>query len=162
MKTVLAALHFAFTFCNAAALPRFHHDPIKHSRISTHASLNTDEYKLNAEFEKRSLQVDGIKVSLSLVDSGYCGNISIGSQTASILSLFDLNGSQLSALSPTVEYCAGSDQCSSGSPEHGTYDASLSTTATNLSETFELATTSVTFTGTVYEDLVVIGGIIIS
>jgi hypothetical protein len=157
MKIVLAALLCVIALCNAAALPRLHKS-YDHSRISTHGRPHTDEYTLDTQVERRSVESGSIKVALQLLDSGYCGNISIGSQDTSILTLFDLNGSQLAAIPPTVQYCANPDQCSSGSPQRNSYDPSLSDTAKDLVESFELSTTSATFTGTVYEDCVTIGG----
>jgi hypothetical protein len=157
MKRFLGALCLIFTLCNAVVVPKFYSSN-NHPRISTPRIGPTTEYTLETQLEKRTRDANNVKVTLALVESGYCGNISMGSQQASVLSMFDLGGSQLSALSPTVEFCAGSDDCSSASLDHGSYNPALSNTATDLAESFEVSTTTATLTGTLYEDSVVIGG----
>ena len=158
MKAAVAAVVLAGSLCSAVVVPRIP-DSSDHQRISTHGSFIGDDYSLNTQLEKRENGVGSIKVTLELVDSGYCGNISIGSQEASILSLFDLSGSQLSALSPNAEHCAVSDQCTPVSHQLDSYDPSHSDTAKDLTQSFEFSTLFATLTGTVYEDSLVIGGI---
>ena len=148
-------LSILVSLCNAAALPQLrekHLNPrLADSRISEHRLAN--------KYARRSGQDCGVSVSLELLDSGYIGNISIGSQGESVPTLFDLNASQLSALSPTVQYCSGSDDCTPRNNHINGYNPSLSHSSKNLSTTFEVIVSNATFTGVLYQDSISIGGI---
>ena len=154
MRSLLGCLLLFFTLCNAAALPKI--------RFNTLTAANKDDhvagYTLNSLLERRSTETTNLIVSLELINSGYCGNISVGSQDTSILTLFDLGTSQLSALSSDVQYCANSGQCSPTDMAIHRYDPSLSETATDLTESFEIDVSTTTLSGVIYEDSVSIGG----
>src|SRR5438270_2355990 len=96
MRSLLGCLFLFFTLCNAAALPK-----IQEASFNTLTAANKDDhvagYTLNSQLVRRSTETTNLIVSLELINSGYCGNISVGSQDTSILTLFDLGTSQLSA-----------------------------------------------------------------
>ena len=158
-SSLLGLLSIGLALCDAAVLPRML-ESRSHSLSIPQDVGDTSKYTLNNQFERRSVENSNLVVSLELIDSGYCGNMSLGSKDKSIVTLFDLNTSQLSALAPTVEYCPGSNQCSSTTNDVDCYDPSLSDTATNLSESFEISRSTTTLSGVVYEDTVSIGGMI--
>lgn len=156
MRSLLGCLSLFFTLCNCAALPK-----IPEASFNTLTAAKKDDrvgYTLNSQLERRSTEITSLIVSLELINSGYCGNISVGSQDTSILTLFDLGTSQLSALSSDVQYCANSGQCSPTHMAIHRYDPSLSETATDLTESFEIDVSTTTLSGVIYEDSVSIGG----
>lgn len=143
------------SICNAAALPQLR-DKHLNPRL---ANPRISERRLANNYGRRSGQDCGVSVPLELLDSGYIGNISIGSQSQTVPILFDLNASQLSALSSTVQYCSGSDDCTPRNSHISSYNPALSHSAKNLSETFEVTVSNATFTGVLYADSISIGGI---
>lgn len=157
MRSLLGFLSLFFALCDAAALPK-----IPESSFNKLTAANKDDhvdgYTFNSQLERRSVETTSLVVSLELIGSGYCGNISVGSQDTSILTLFDLGTSQLSALSPDVQYCANSDQCSPPGMAIHRYDPNLSETAIDLTESFEIDVSTTTLSGVIYEDSVSIGG----
>jgi hypothetical protein len=158
MLHYISLLTLGVAFCNAAALPQLNEKHLNprfgNSRIS--------EHRLSNKYSRRSGQDCGLSVPLQLLDSGYVGNISIGSQGKSVPTLFDLNSSQFSALSPTVQICSASDDCTPRNSHINSYDPALSDSAKNLTEAFEVTVSNTTFTGVLYEDSIKIGGINIS
>src|SRR5579859_4437732 len=146
MQLQLGFLLSVIALCNAAALPAVQDSNVPR-RLPLHEHIAASDYSLNTELKRRATVEGSVSVSLRLVDSGYCGHISIGSQDKSIVTLFDLNTSRLSALASNLT-----------TNIEGTYDPSLSDTAVDLSETFEVTISSTTLTGVVYEDSVVVGG----
>jgi hypothetical protein len=157
MHSLLGLISIFIALCDAAALPKI-------PETSSNAFPSDDKgdhvpaFSLNSQLERRSVASSSLAVALELVDSGYCGNISVGSQDTSILTLFDLGVSQLSALSSDAQYCPNSDQCSSANTSIRRYDPSLSVTATDLTESFEIDISTSTLSGVIYEDSVSIGG----
>ena len=156
MLSYVWLLSIIFSLCNAAALPQLREKHLHKPRL---ADARISEHRLANKYGRRSGQDCAVSVSLELLDSGYIGNISIGSQGQSVPTLFDLNASQLSALSPTVQYCSSSDDCSPRNSHINGYNPSLSHSAKNLSTTFEAVVSNATFTGVLYEDSIGIGGI---
>jgi len=154
MRYLLGLLSSASIIANVAALPRFANRKVN----AREPGLEVSDYALTNEVERRSPQTCGVSVPLELIDSSYCGNISFGSQEQSVLTLFDLNASQLAALSPTVQYCENSDACIPKAIDIHTYNPSLSHSAKNLTDPFEISIFNSTFSGVVYEDSVIIGG----
>jgi yapsin 1/2 len=148
MLYLIAFLSTGVALCNAAALPEYLNE--------RHVAVGMSN---NLEFERRSVNDLTSVVPLELVNSAYCGNISIGSQHQNIRALFDLGTSQLSALSPNVQYCLNTDPCHQSTAHQNNYDPNLSETATNLTKPFEASVSNATFSGVLYEDSVVLGGI---
>ena len=157
MHSLLCLFSLFIAFCDTAALPKLPETNFN-ALTSGDKDNHTPAFSLNSQLERRSIEDSSLVVSLELIDSGYCGNISVGSRDTSILTLFDLSASQLSALSSDVQYCPDSDQCSSVNTAIHRYDPSLSDTATDLTESFEIDISSTTLSGVVYEDSISIGG----
>jgi len=153
MRDLLLLLAIGATICSAAVLPPLH------SKSLRQRSALRELYQSKKQAARRSVQSCGITVPLSLVDSGFCGNISIGSQSEPVLTLFDLRASQLSALSPDLEFCSSSGDCSPVNSNINSYNPNHSDSATNLTETFVITVSNSTFSGVLYEDSVVLGGI---
>jgi hypothetical protein len=151
MYSLLGLFTIVIAFCDAAVLPN-------DLRSRSAKEVTEPEFALHTQLDKRSVENSSLVVALELVNSGYCGNISIGSQEKSIVTLFDLNASQLSAVSPDVQYCVDTDSCTSTSNDIDCYDPTLSKTATDLTDSFEISVSTTTFTGIVYEDSVSLGG----
>jgi hypothetical protein len=157
MYCQLGFLLYCVAICHAAVLPRlFHNDGLHQRSLDFHDAV--PPYSFNTEMQRRDIPAGSILVDLQLVDSAYCGNISIGSQDKSIVTLFDLNTSRLSALSSNLQYCADSNQCSSAITISDNYDPSLSSTAVDSSVSFQVSIMTSTLSGVVYEDSVSIGG----
>jgi hypothetical protein len=154
MYSLLGFLLYCTIICHAAVLPSTNDDHLHRQSLQEHNTISA--YSFNTE--RRDISVGSLVVNLELVGSGYCGNISIGSQDKSIVTLFDLNTSQLSALSSNLQYCPESDQCSTATTIPDNYDPDLSDTAVNSSESFQVSVLTSTLTGVVYEDSVSIGG----
>lgn len=150
MYSLLGLFTFVIAFCDAAALPN-------NLRSRSAKDVTEPKLALHTQLDKRSVESSSLVVALELVDSGYCGNISIGSQEKSIVTLFDLNASQISAVAPDAQFCLESD-CTSTTSDIECYDPSLSETATDLSDSFELSVSNITFTGVIYEDSISVGG----
>jgi hypothetical protein len=152
MYSLLGLFTIVTAFCDAAALPN-------NLRSRLAKDIGEPELALHTQLDKRSVENSSLVVALELVNSGYCGNISIGSQEKSVVTLFDLNASQLSAVAPDAQFCVDSDSCTSTTNDIECYDPSLSETATDLSDSFELSiSTNITFTGVFYEDSISLGG----
>ena len=155
MLSQLWLLFALVSICNAAALPQLRG---KHLNPRLADPRNSERH-LAENYVRRSSQGCGVLVPLELLDSSYIGNISIGSQSQTVPIMFDLNVSQLSALSPTVQYCSPSHDCEPRNTRINSYNPALSHSAKNLSETFEVTMSNATFTGVLYQDSVSIGGI---
>src|ERR1700737_2969805 len=153
MYSLLEFLFHCLAICSAAALPR-----IQENSLRQRSRPVNDAVSFNAELRPRTVPDSCLVVPLTLRDSGYCGNISIGSQEQSIVALFDLNTSRLSALSSNVQYCHDSEQCSALTCLFDSYDPRLSDTAVNSTVSFELSISTSVHSGVVYEDSVSIGG----
>lgn len=157
MRYLLGFLSLLFALCDAATLPKIP-DTSSNALTAANKDDHVAGYSLNSQLERRFVETTSLIVSLELIDSSYCGNISMGSQDTSVLTIFDLSTSQLSALSSDVQYCADSDQCSPPNTAIHRYDPSLSETATDLTESFEIDVSTTTMSGVIYEDCVSIGG----
>ena len=158
MRSLLGLFAIFIALCDAVALPK-RLETSFNTLTSDHTDDHVPAFSLSSQLERRSVENISVVVELELIDSGYCGNISLGSQDTSILTLFDLGASQLSALSSDVQYCASSDQCSNSNNAVHRYNPSLSETATDLTESFEIDISSTTLSGVIYEDSISIGGI---